>query len=78
MSGFQTVEKPQFCIRQNWGFERIVAKSKRLTIGALSPSRNRTIINTLPKQTAGLRITEPRWSYLNLLAALLWQFVRPV
>ena len=22
----QTVEKPQFCIRQNWGFERIVAK----------------------------------------------------
>ena len=23
---FQTVEKPQFCIRQNWGFERIVAK----------------------------------------------------
>ena len=22
----QTVEKPQFCIRQNWGFERIVSK----------------------------------------------------
>ena len=22
----QTVEKPQFCVRQNWGFEHIVAK----------------------------------------------------
>mgnify|MGYP007084939400 FL=1 len=26
MTAAQTVEKPQFCIRQNWGFERIVAK----------------------------------------------------
>ena len=23
---FQTVEKPQFCVRQNWVFEHIVAK----------------------------------------------------
>ena len=22
----QTVEKPQFCVMQNWGFEHIVAK----------------------------------------------------
>ena len=26
LGGLQTVEKPQFCVRQNWGFEHILDK----------------------------------------------------
>ena len=41
-------------------------------------NRKRSTIHTLSEYNAGLRLNpEPRWLYSDLLAAFLWQIVRP-